>query len=154
MADETTDPRAQATGTSQCSARQGELRLQDCRRSSPRSASDPPGRSPAHDDLVDLSSRPSPTRLWLTDIDEHWTVEGKLYLGAIEDSTVAGSSGYSIDSRLKASGGRRRRATLTRRPSLRLLRRRPASLPGRYAVAAAKDSGAQCSPRRSSWASR
>ncbi len=44
-----------------------------------------------------------PNRLWLTDITEHWTGEGKLYLCAIKDVCSNRIVGYSIDSRMKAS---------------------------------------------------
>ncbi len=41
---------------------------------------------PVHDDLVRRQfSAQRPDRLWLTDITEHWTDEGKLYLCAIKD---------------------------------------------------------------------
>ncbi|MDT5012361.1 MAG: hypothetical protein QOH57_3978 [Mycobacterium sp.] len=41
-------------------------------------------------------------RLWLTDITEHVTGEGKLYLCAIKDVYSNRIVGYSIDSRMKA----------------------------------------------------
>ena len=38
---------------------------------------------PAHDDLVERKfTAAKPNQLWLTDITEHWTAEGKLYLCA------------------------------------------------------------------------
>ncbi|MBP2382873.1 transposase InsO family protein [Brachybacterium sacelli] len=40
--------------------------------------------------------------LWLTDITEHWTDEGKLYLCAIKDVFSGRIVGYSMDSRMKA----------------------------------------------------
>jgi putative transposase len=40
--------------------------------------------------------------LWLVDITEHWTGEGKLYLCAIKDCVSNKIVGYSIDSRMKA----------------------------------------------------
>ncbi len=41
---------------------------------------------PAHDDLVQRNfTATRPNELWLTDITEHWTGEGKLYLCAIKD---------------------------------------------------------------------
>ena len=43
-----------------------------------------------------------PDELWLTDITEHWTREGKLYLCAIKDVWSNRIVGYSIDSRMKA----------------------------------------------------
>ena len=44
-----------------------------------------------------------PNQLWLTDITEHKTSEGKLYLCAIKDVFANRIVGYSIDSRMKAS---------------------------------------------------
>jgi transposase InsO family protein len=41
--------------------------------------------------------------LWLTDITEHRTAEGRLYLCAIKDVYSGPIVGYSIDSRMKAS---------------------------------------------------
>ena len=40
--------------------------------------------------------------LWLTDITEHWTDEGKLYLCAIKDVFSGRIVGYSISDRMKA----------------------------------------------------
>jgi transposase InsO family protein len=41
---------------------------------------------PVHDDLVQRDfTADGPNQLWLTDITEHWTAEGKLYLCAIKD---------------------------------------------------------------------
>ena len=59
---------------------------------------------PVHDDLVDrqfTATAPNVTRL--TDITEHNTAEGKLYLCAIKDVYSGRIVGYSIDSRMKAS---------------------------------------------------
>jgi putative transposase len=59
---------------------------------------------PVHDDLVDRQfTAPAPDALWLTDITEHPTAEGKLYLCAIKDACSGRIVGYSIDSRMKAS---------------------------------------------------
>jgi hypothetical protein len=44
----------------------------------------------------------APNQLWLTDITEHWTSEGKLYLCAVKDVYSNRIVGYSIDSRMKA----------------------------------------------------
>ena len=44
-----------------------------------------------------------PNELWLTDISEHWTKEGKLYLCAIKDAFSNRVVGYSIESRMTAS---------------------------------------------------
>ncbi len=58
---------------------------------------------PVHDDLVkrDFSAE-GPNRLWLADITEHRTGEGKLYLCAIKDVWSNRIVGYSIDSRMKS----------------------------------------------------
>ncbi len=57
-----------------------------------------------HDDLVRRNfSASSPNELWLTDITEHRTEEGKLYLCAIKDAYSNRIVGYSIGSRMKAS---------------------------------------------------
>ena len=44
----------------------------------------------------------APNQLWLTDITEHRTDEGKLYLCAIKDVFSNRIVGYSIDARMKA----------------------------------------------------
>ena len=44
----------------------------------------------------------APNQLWLTDITEHRTGEGKLYLCAIKDVYSNRIVGYSIDSRMKS----------------------------------------------------
>ncbi|CQD16574.1 integrase catalytic subunit [Mycolicibacterium conceptionense] len=57
-----------------------------------------------HDDLVDrLFSAAGPNQVWLTDITEHPTDEGTLYLCAIKDLHSNRIVGYSIDSRMKSS---------------------------------------------------
>jgi len=59
--------------------------------------------APAHDDLVKrVFAADRPNQLWLTDITEHWTNEGKLYLCAVKDVYSNRIVGYSIDSRMKA----------------------------------------------------
>lgn len=59
--------------------------------------------APAHDDLVRREFRSeAPNRLWLADITEHPTGEGKLYLCAIKDACSNRIVGYSIDSRMKS----------------------------------------------------
>src|SRR3546814_15960514 len=53
--------------------------------------------------ISDLSSDVcSSDLLWLTDITEHWTNDGKLYLCAVKDVYSNRIVGYSIDSRMKA----------------------------------------------------
>ncbi|MET9284652.1 IS3 family transposase [Nocardia beijingensis] len=57
-----------------------------------------------HDDLVDRKfTADVPNAVWLTDITEHATSEGKLYLCVIKDVFSNRIVGYSIDSRMKAS---------------------------------------------------
>lgn len=66
-----------------------------------------------HDDLlatVDEKGRirhefsaTAPNQIWLTDITEHRTGEGKLYLCAVKDCFSNRIVGYSIDSRMKSS---------------------------------------------------
>ena len=59
--------------------------------------------TPAHDDLVRRQFHAQrPNQVWLTDITEHWTGEGKLYLCAIKDLYSNRIVGYSIDSRVQA----------------------------------------------------
>ncbi|XUK64111.1 Integrase core domain protein [Plantibacter sp. RU18] len=58
---------------------------------------------PVHDDLVLREfTATRPDQLWLTDITEHWTDEGKLYLCAIKDVHSNRIVGYSLDSRMTA----------------------------------------------------
>jgi len=59
--------------------------------------------TPAHDDLVRrVFTAEGPNVLWLTDLTEHRTDEGKLYLCAIKDVWSNRIVGYSIDDRMKA----------------------------------------------------
>lgn len=59
---------------------------------------------PVHDDRVQRAfTAPDIDTVWLTDITEHQTGEGKLYLCAIKDVCSNRIVGYSIDSRMKAS---------------------------------------------------
>lgn len=58
---------------------------------------------PVHDDLVQRDfTATAPNRLWLTDITEHRTGEGKLYLCAVKDVYSNRIVGYAIDSRMKS----------------------------------------------------
>ena len=58
---------------------------------------------PAHDDLVLRQFRADrPNRLWLWDITEHATSEGKVYLCAIKDVYSGRIVGYSISDRMKS----------------------------------------------------
>ncbi|MDM2068666.1 IS3 family transposase [Mycobacteroides abscessus] len=58
---------------------------------------------PVHDDLVERDfTAEGPNQLWLSDITEHRTGEGKLYLCAIKDVFSNRIVGYSIDSRMKS----------------------------------------------------
>jgi transposase InsO family protein len=59
---------------------------------------------PVHDDLVDrqfTATRPNAT--WLTDITEHPTAEGKLYLCAVKDVWSNRIVGYSVSDRMTAA---------------------------------------------------
>jgi transposase InsO family protein len=59
---------------------------------------------PVHDDLVRRNfSAPRANELWLTDITEHRTDEGKLYLCAIKDCFSNRIVGYSIKDRMTSS---------------------------------------------------
>lgn len=56
---------------------------------------------PVHDDLVQRDfTAAGPNRLWLTDITEHATGEGKLYLWAVKDVWSRRIVGYSIADRM------------------------------------------------------
>ena len=58
---------------------------------------------PVHDDLVERDfTAEAPNQLWLADITEHPTREGKLYLCAIKDVFSNRIVGYCIDSRMKS----------------------------------------------------
>ncbi|MGA5276960.1 IS3 family transposase [Streptomyces sp. enrichment culture] len=58
---------------------------------------------PVHDDRVRRNfTADGPNRLWLTDITEHATGEGKLYLCAVKDVYSGRIVGYSIDARMKS----------------------------------------------------
>jgi putative transposase len=58
---------------------------------------------PVHDDRVNRDfTATAPNQLWLTDITEHPTGEGKLYVCAIKDVYSNRIVGYSIDSRMKS----------------------------------------------------
>lgn len=57
----------------------------------------------AHDDLVRRNFTASgPNEVWVSDITEHWTAEGKLYLCAIKDLWSNRIVGWAIDERMKA----------------------------------------------------
>lgn len=67
---------------------------------------------PVHDDLCAVTDEngrvrheftaDAPNELWVGDITEHWTGEGKLYLCAFKDAYSNRIVGYSIDSRMKS----------------------------------------------------
>jgi transposase InsO family protein len=58
---------------------------------------------PVHDDLVQRRfAAERRDQMWLTDITEHHTGEGKLYLCAVKDVYSGRIVGYSMDSRMKA----------------------------------------------------
>ena len=64
------------------------------------------GKAPGpavHDDLVQRQFRAAdPDRVWVTDITEHPTVEGKLYCCAIKDLFSNRVVGYALDERMTA----------------------------------------------------
>jgi transposase InsO family protein len=56
---------------------------------------------PVHDDLVERQfAAATPNRLWLTDITEHPTADGKLYLCAVKDACTNRIVGYSMAKRM------------------------------------------------------
>lgn len=67
-----------------------------------RAKTSKPG-TPAHDDLVrrDFTAT-APNELWLCDLTEHRTREGKVYVAAIKDVFSNRIVGWAIDSRMKA----------------------------------------------------
>jgi len=70
-----------------------------CRRGSGKKAG-----PPVHDDHVQrVFTASGPNQVWLTDITEHWTSEGKLYMCAVKDVFSNRIVGYAIDSRMKSS---------------------------------------------------
>ncbi|NHC15954.1 IS3 family transposase [Motilibacter deserti] len=59
---------------------------------------------PVHDDLVARQfTAEAPNELWLTDITEHPTGEGKLYLCAVKDACTNRIVGYSMDARMTSA---------------------------------------------------
>jgi len=73
-----------------------------CFHSRKRGLSRKPGPA-VHDDLVRrVFKSGGVNRLWLTDVTEHPTTEGKLYLCAVKDVYSNRIVGYSIDSRMTA----------------------------------------------------
>ena len=59
--------------------------------------------TPSHDDLVRrVFTAGGPNQLWLSDLTEHRTAEGKLYLCAIKDVFSNRIVGWAIDERMKA----------------------------------------------------
>ena len=59
---------------------------------------------PVHDDLVQREFvAAAPNELWPSDITEHWTGEGKLYLCAVKDVWSNRIVGYSMDSHMTSA---------------------------------------------------
>ena len=59
--------------------------------------------APSHDDLVQrVFTAEAPNQIWVGDITEHWTDEGKLYCCAIKDLFSNKIVGWALDSRMKA----------------------------------------------------
>ena len=74
---------------------------------------------PVHDDLVERSfTAVRLDQLWLTDITEHPSAEGKLYLCAIKDARSRRIVGYSMSERMTAqlAVDALNNAVLSRRP--------------------------------------
>ena len=60
--------------------------------------------APAHDDLVRRQfTAPGPNQVWLSDLTEHPTAEGKLYLCAIKDVWSRRIVGYSLSDRMESA---------------------------------------------------
>ncbi len=69
----------------------------------PKGRKHPKPGTASHDDLVRRNfTADAPNRVWLVDLTEHRTAEGKLYLCAIKDLFSNRIVGWSIDSRMKA----------------------------------------------------
>ena len=67
-----------------------------------RSKAGRPGTA-SHEDLVGrVFTAAAPNQLWLTDLTEHPTGQGKVYLCAVKDVFSGRIVGYSIDSRMKS----------------------------------------------------
>ena len=74
---------------------------------------------PVHDDLVKRDfTADDVNELCLTDITEHWTDEGKLYLCAVKDVLSGRIVGYSISDRMKARLAANDLAWATRYPGV------------------------------------
>jgi len=68
-----------------------------------RGAGKRPGPA-VHDDLVQRNfTAPAPDRVWLTDLTEHPTAEGKLYICCIKDVCSRRIVGYATSDRMTAS---------------------------------------------------
>lgn len=75
---------------------------------------------PVHDDLLERDfTAENPNQVWLTDITEHRTAEGKLYLCAVKDACTRRIVGYSIGARMTSdlAVSARRNAVALRRPA-------------------------------------
>jgi transposase InsO family protein len=69
----------------------------------PKRRKGPQPGTPAHDDLVRRDfTADAPNQLWLADITEHRTGDGKLYLAAVKDVFSNRIVGWAIDERMKA----------------------------------------------------
>ena len=74
-----------------------------------------------HNDLVDRDFTAAEANVtWLTDITEHPTSEGKLYLCAIKDVWSTRIVGYSISDRMTASPAMRRSPHVGFSPAMRI----------------------------------
>jgi transposase InsO family protein len=75
---------------------------------------------PVHDDLIERDFQAAaPNRVWLIDITEHPTAEGKLYLCAVKDVYSGRIVGYSMDGRMTSAlaTAALRNAVALRRPT-------------------------------------
>ena len=88
---------ASSAGCGGCARRRGSSR----RTAAGAASAKRPGRRSTTTWSSATSPPTAPNQLWLTDITEHHTDEGKLYLCAIKDVYSARIVGYSIDSRMK-----------------------------------------------------
>ena len=84
---------ARRTGSTGCAGSTTDL--VDHHEEGPQGLGQDPGPA-VHDDLVKRDfTAPAPDVMWLTDITEHWTGEGKLYAAAIKDVCSNRIVGYS-----------------------------------------------------------
>ena len=77
------------------------LAAADLQRAQPQARTGRKPGPPVHDDLLERDfSAETVNSKWLTDITEHPTGEGKLYLCAVKDCASNRIVGYSLDARM------------------------------------------------------